>query len=119
MEILQYSLRKLITGIPLILGANIGTCVTAMLAAMGKERPALRAATVHVLFNVVGVLVWLPLITQLAELAVAISPAGETGGIPRQIANANTLFNIMRGGIFSDGYSFPSGDFFGTPEIAL
>lgn len=44
------------------------------------------------MFNIIGVLVWLPLIGQLADLAVAISAAG---GVPRQIANANTLFNVI------------------------
>ncbi len=85
-------LLTLPAGIALALGANIGTCVTALLAAIGKPVEAVRAAIVHVMFNVIGVLVWLPLITQLADLAIAISA---TGGIPRQIANANTLFNVI------------------------
>ncbi len=45
-------------GIALAFGANIGTCVTAMLASIGKTREALRAAVVHVLFNVAGVAIW-------------------------------------------------------------
>jgi phosphate:Na+ symporter len=87
-------LLTLPAGIALALGANIGTCVTALLAAIGKPEEAVRAAIVHIFFNIVGVLIWLPFITHLADLAVAISPAGTTGGIPRQIANANTLFNV-------------------------
>ncbi len=93
----------LTAGIALALGANIGTCVTAMLAAIGKPRAALRAAAVHVLFNVVGVLLWFGFIGQLARLTQFLSPlhpeltglarlAAET---PRQIANANTLFNLV------------------------
>jgi phosphate:Na+ symporter len=85
-------LLTLPAGIALALGANIGTCVTAMLAAIAKPVEAVRAAIVHVLFNLIGVLVWLPLISQLADLAVAVSAGG---GIPRQIANANTLFNVI------------------------
>jgi len=89
-------------GIPLVFGANIGTCVTAMLATIRKQRPALRAALVHVLFNVLGVLIWFGFIDELAELARWMSPAGGelTGAArvaaeaPRQIANAHTLFNI-------------------------
>lgn len=89
-------------GIALAFGANIGTCVTAMLAAIGKPREAVRAAVVHVLFNVFGVLAWVGLIGWLAEVVTAISPAHpELSGTarlaadtPRQIANAHTFFNI-------------------------
>jgi phosphate:Na+ symporter len=90
-------------GIALAFGANIGTCVTAMLAALGKPREAVRAAFVHVLFNVLGVVVWVAFIDQLAGLVVSISP--ESAGLqgldrlaaetPRQIANAHTLFNVV------------------------
>ena len=88
-------LLTLPAGIALALGANIGTCVTALLAAIGKPVEAVRAAVVHIMFNVIGVLVWLPFIGILADLAVAISPTGAAAGIPRQIANANTLFNVI------------------------
>lgn len=96
-------LLSLEAGIALALGANIGTCVTALLAAMGKPVEAVRAAIVHVLFNIVGVLIWLPFIGLLADLATAISPVKEglegvaklASIVPRQIANANTLFNII------------------------
>ena len=89
-------------GIALAFGANIGTCVTAMLAAIGKPREALRAAVVHVLFNVFGVLVWVGFITPLAEFVTWLSPSHPelTGNqrlaaeAPRQIANAHTIFNI-------------------------
>lgn len=95
-------LLSLSAGVALILGANIGTCVTAVLAAIGKPREAVRAALVHVLFNVMGVLIWLPFLGILADMAVWLSPsdpalagsarmAAET---PRQIANAHTLFNV-------------------------
>ena len=62
-------------GIALAFGANIGTCVTAMLAAIGKPREAVRAAAVHVLFNVFGVLLWVGLIPHLAEVVTWLSPA--------------------------------------------
>lgn len=89
-------------GIALAFGANIGTCLTAMLAAIGKPREAVRAAVVHVLFNVFGVLVWLGLVAHLAEFVTWISPArGDLSGAerlaaetPRQIANAHTIFNV-------------------------
>jgi phosphate:Na+ symporter len=60
-------LLALPAGIALVLGANIGTCITALLAALGKPREAVRAATVHILFNVLGVLIWLRFIGELAD----------------------------------------------------
>ncbi len=95
-------------GIALIFGANIGTCITALLAAIGKPREALRAGMVHVLFNVLGVLIWLAFIDDLAAYVVSISPVAEglTGleklgaETPRQIANAHTIFNIANTVIF-------------------
>jgi phosphate:Na+ symporter len=96
-------LLSLPAGIALALGANIGTCATALLAALGKPTEAVRAAVVHVAFNIAGVLVWLPFLTVLADIAITISPAvSELEGtarlaaeVPRQIANANTLFNVI------------------------
>ncbi len=95
-------------GIALAFGANIGTCVTALLAAIGKPREALRAALVHVLFNVFGVLIWVGFIPQLAAVVTAISPSHpELSGTarlaaeaPRQIANAHTVFNVANTFIF-------------------
>jgi phosphate:Na+ symporter len=55
-------------GIALAFGANIGTCATALLAVIGKPREAVRAALVHLGFNVCGVLIWLPFIGFIADL---------------------------------------------------
>ena len=98
----------LTAGIALIFGANIGTCVTAMLASIGKPREAVRAAIVHVFFNVAGVLLWVAFIGPLADLVTRISPvvAGISGTeklaaeCPRQIANAHTIFNIVNTLVF-------------------
>jgi phosphate:Na+ symporter len=95
-------------GIALAFGANIGTCVTAMLAAIGKPREAVRASATHVLFNVLGVLLWLGFMDQLASVVTIISPSHpELAGMqrvaaetPRQIANAHTLFNVANTLIF-------------------
>ena len=95
-------------GIALAFGANIGTCVTALLASIGKTREAFRAAVVHVVFNVAGVLVWIGFIDQLAGFVTSVSPAHpELSGTarlaaeaPRQIANAHTVFNIANTLIF-------------------
>lgn len=101
-------LLSLAGGITLALGANIGTCATALLAALGKPVPAVRASVVHLSFNVLGVALWLPLISLLAGFAVRISPeATELAGtaraaaeVPRQLANANTLFNVINTLVF-------------------
>jgi phosphate:Na+ symporter len=82
-------------GIALILGANIGTAATALLAAIGKPREALRAAVVHTLFNVLGVLIWLGLIGPLASVVENVG-----GGTARQIANAHTIFNVANALVF-------------------
>ena len=95
-------------GIALALGANIGTCVTALLAALGKPTEAVRAAVVHVSFNIVGVVIWIWFIPALALLAMKLSPSSpELEGtarmaaeVPRQIANANTLFNVVNTCLF-------------------
>jgi phosphate:Na+ symporter len=96
------------SAIAIALGANIGTCVTAGLATIGKPREAVRAAVVHTLFNVAGVAIWIGFIPQLAELAHWMSPTAEglTGTAllaaetPRQIANVHTFFNIANAIIF-------------------
>ena len=95
-------------GIALAFGANIGTCMTALLAAIGKPREAVRAATVHVVFNIAGVLLWFGLIPYLAQWVAALSPsypdlvgtARTAAETPRQIANAHTIFNVANTLIF-------------------
>ena len=67
----------------------------------GQAVEAVRAAIVHVIFNIAGVLVWLPFIGLLASLATWISPdGGEVAEVPRQIANANTVFNVINTFLF-------------------
>jgi len=98
-------LLALPAGIALALGANIGTAVTTALMGFlsAKSTEAVRASVVHVAFNIAGVLLWLPLIWLLGEIAIVISPASpELEGtaraaaeVPRQIANANTFFNVV------------------------
>jgi phosphate:Na+ symporter len=93
-------LLSLPAGIAILFGAKIGTGITAVLAAIGKPQDAKRAAAVHVLFNVLGALIWLPFIAQLAGLAEMVSPAAAhlqgverlAEEVPRQIANAATIW---------------------------
>jgi phosphate:Na+ symporter len=78
------------SAIAIALGSNIGTCVTAGLAVIGKPREAVRVFVAHLLFNVVGALLWLPFIGDLAQMATWLTP----GSLPREIANAHTVFNV-------------------------
>lgn len=101
-------------GIALIFGANIGTCITAWLASLGKSIEAKRAVAVHVLFNTGGVIVWFLFIPWLADIVTTISPdSSHLTGIeklsadtPRQIANAHTIFNVTNTLLFI-GFTIP------------
>ena len=94
--------------IALALGANIGTCVTALLASMGTRREAVRAAVIHTLFNVAGVAIWIGFVEQLSEIARVISPshpelesaARVRAELPRQLANIHTFFNVANALLF-------------------
>ncbi len=83
------------TAIPVILGANIGTCATAIMAAFGARREARRVALAHVFFKVAAVCLFLPFIKPFAALVAQTAP-----DVPRQIANAHTLFNVTAALVF-------------------
>jgi len=96
--VITLAMNGLITleaGIPLILGANVGTCITAGLASIGTIRDAKRVAIAHVLFNIGGVLIFIWFIPYLADFVRTLS-----SDTPRQIANAHTIFNITVGIVF-------------------
>ena len=78
--------------LPIIMGCNIGTCITAMLATVGTNKTAHRAAMLHLIFNVVGTLLFLPIIIP-GFLGDFVSYF--TGDVKRQIANAHTIFNVV------------------------
>ena len=103
----QQGLITLDAGIPLLLGANIGTCVTAGLASIGTSREAKRVALVHVIFNTAGAIIFLFWIPYFADFVRWGSPVSDATGIqklaaetPRQIANAHTFFNVSVAFIF-------------------
>ncbi len=82
--------------IPILLGDNIGTTITALLASIGQSKNAKRTALAHSIFNISGSIVFLFLIPLLAKFVTYISPSGnEVDVISRQIANAHTTFNIV------------------------
>ena len=71
----QQGLLSLEAGIPLIFGANIGTCITAAFASIGTSRAAKRVAIAHVLFRVAGVLLfiaWIPQFSWIIRMAAII-----------------------------------------------
>ncbi len=82
--------------IPILLGDNIGTTITALLASIGQSRNAKRTALAHSVFNISGSIVFSFFIPVVAAIVTMISPKGnEVDVISRQIANAHTLFNIV------------------------
>jgi phosphate:Na+ symporter len=80
----------LMVAIPFILGCNIGTCVTALLASIGTSKTAHKAAIIHLLFNIIGTIIFIPLRGPLSSIVESLAP----NDIERQIANAHTVFNI-------------------------
>ena len=82
--------------IPILLGDNIGTTITALLASIGQSKNAKRTAIAHSVFNITGSIVFLFLIPVLTKFIQFISPKGpELEVISRQIANAHTTFNVV------------------------
>ncbi len=129
-------LLPLASALPLILGANIGTCITSVLASLGASLSARRAALVHVMFNVIGVLIFLPLLPMFADFI-----SGTDGDVARQVANAHVVFNISTtlllvpfSGLLivlvkkilpgeeikiDDGTKFINNNLLGTPSLAI
>ena len=85
----QQGLISLASAIPIILGANIGTTVTALIASINTSLNARRSAIAHFFFNVIGVLLFLPLLKPFEHLLLLITP-----NLGKQIAMGHTLFNI-------------------------
>lgn len=82
--------------IPILLGDNIGTTITALLASVGQSKNAKRTAVAHSVFNVTGSFVFIWLIPIFAKFVRFISPKGnEVDVISRQIANAHFSFNLL------------------------
>jgi len=95
----QQGLISLDGGIPVIFGANIGTCVTAALAGIGASREAKRVALAHVMFKIAGVLLFIFWIPQFSDLIQALALKFGSG-TARQLANAHTIFNVSLGLFF-------------------
>lgn len=78
-------------GVPLILGINVGKCMTAIIDSRSAGRTAKRAAVIHLLFNTTGMILAAVFFQELfSDLMQLLAP----GDLPRQIANAHTIFNL-------------------------
>ncbi|MDO5783565.1 MAG: Na/Pi cotransporter family protein [Eubacteriales bacterium] len=90
------SVMGLTGAIPILLGDNIGTTITALLASIGQSKSAKRTALSHSIFNITGSIVFAFLLKPFAAFITFISPSGnEVDVIARQIANAHTTFNVV------------------------
>jgi phosphate:Na+ symporter len=90
--VLTFAFQRVISleiAIPLVLGANIGTCITALLASLGGGAEGRRIAWAHTFFKVTGVLLLVPFLGPFTDFIRDTAP-----GLTRQIANAHSLFNI-------------------------
>jgi len=96
--IIAMTLQDLIpfdAAVPLVLGTNIGTSFTAILASIGANVAARRAALAHVLFNILGVALALAILGPFTELIMHTATT-----VPRQVANTHTAFNLLNTIIF-------------------
>ncbi|ABO51249.1 Na/Pi-cotransporter II-related protein [Desulforamulus reducens MI-1] len=91
--IMLLSMQHMITLEPaifMLFGANIGTAFTAILSSLGSSRESQRVATAHLLFKIVGVLLFLPFVSPLGSLMQKL-----TSNAGFQVANVHTFFNIV------------------------
>ena len=89
------SIIGLAGAIPVLLGDNIGTTITALLACIGQSRDAKRTALAHCTFNITGAFLFIWFVKPYAHFIQMISTKGpEEEVIARQIANAHTIFNV-------------------------
>lgn len=109
MVLTAQDLITLPAAIAMMLGDNIGTCITAQVASLGTQPTARRAAWAHTLHNVIGVTLALLLLRWFLPAVQLISPgteglvAGSTeyqAAVQRQVANSHTLFNVLNALLF-------------------
>lgn len=89
MGFLTAGLLNLDAGIAVMLGANIGTCITAFIASIGSGQESRLAAYAHIWLNVAGVLLYIPLIPLLTNIAPALAIGPDV-----QLAHISVIFNV-------------------------
>jgi phosphate:Na+ symporter len=95
MALAHHGVLSLPGAVAMVLGANIGTCATAIMAAAGTTAEAKRVASAHIAFKLLGVGLVLPWLTPFTALVGASTP-----DVTRQVANAHTFFNVGIGLLF-------------------
>ena len=90
MGLLTHQVLSMETALAIVLGANIGTCFTAVIASIGTNIASKQVAWCHTLFNVAGALVFLPILPQLALVSAFL-----TDNPSMQIAHSQTIFNLV------------------------
>lgn len=84
-------LIPLSSALPILYGQNIGTCVTSLLSSIGASISARRAALIHLIFNVLGTIIFLLFLNKIVVAGVTYM---DPNNVARQIANVHTIFNI-------------------------
>ena len=79
------------SAVSIMLGMNVGTCVTAIISSLPFGKSARQTAFTHLFFNIAGLILVFPFITLLCRISICLSPLN----LSRQIANAHTIFNVF------------------------
>jgi len=90
MSFLQADIISLGSAISFMLGANVGTCVTAIFAAIGGGKEAKLTSYAHVWLNIIGVIIFIPFLTLFTEFTMHL-----TSNVNQQLAHASVLFNLI------------------------
>ncbi len=90
MGLIAHQVLSTNTALAIVLGANVGTCITALIASIGTNRESKKVAWFHTLFNLVGAIAFIPLLTSLASIVSFL-----TADPAKQIAHAQTIFNVV------------------------
>jgi phosphate:Na+ symporter len=104
---------------PMLLGANIGTCATALLSSIGTNKTARKAAVIHLLFNSTGTLIFMPLGTLMIG---AVRSVTSPENIMMQIAYLHIMFNVLNTIIllpFSNLLIAAANKLIGTDEVTV
>ncbi|WP_221565663.1 Na/Pi symporter [Alkalihalobacillus sp. TS-13] len=90
MSLMHENILSLTSGIAIMLGANVGTCVTAVIASVGTTREAKLVAFAHIWINIIGVFLFLPFLKIFSEFVILLTHLPDV-----QIAHASVLFNVI------------------------
>jgi phosphate:Na+ symporter len=89
MNLLAHGVMSMDTALAVVLGANVGTCFTALIASIGTNRASQQVAWFHTLFNFAGAIAFIPLLPSLSDIAASL-----TDDPSKQIAHAQSIFNV-------------------------